>query len=68
LTERARVARAAFPHGNRSNPLRDALGSTAPNRDGADRSPNDGAPAIAPAPLARTTVLLLEALAQLALG
>jgi len=68
LTERARVARAAFPHGNRSKPLRDALGLIAPNRDGADRSPNAGAPAIAPAPLARTAVLLLEALAQLALG
>lgn len=55
--ETARVARAAFPKGNRYILMRDALGPIFTNPEFADLFPKDGAPAEAPAQLALITVM-----------
>lgn len=55
--ETARVARAAFPKGNRYILMRDALGPLFTNPEFADLFPKDSAPAEAPAQLALITVM-----------
>src|SRR5262249_12402589 len=54
--ETARVARAAFPHGNTYLALRDELGTVFADEDFASLSPTRGQPAFAPWRLALVTV------------
>lgn len=55
--ETVRVARAAFPTGNASMRMRDALGPISTNPDFADLFPAEGRPAQAPALLALMTIM-----------
>ena len=56
-TETARIARAAFPHGNRYIHLRDAVGSIFADDDFAALFPQRGQPAQAPWRLALVTLM-----------
>ena len=53
----AKIAQAAFPKGNPSMRMRDALGPIYTNPDFAHLFPNDGQPAQAPAQLALITIM-----------